>query len=450
MIRRFTKSRFVKNVAILSSGQTIAQVLTIAASPILTRLFEPEVFGSFGLLLAISSPLVVISGMRYELAIVPAKDDSTAANLLILSLGIVLLMSGISAAIAGFAGSFIASFVKEPAFESLLWWLPLLTLIGGTNGALRYWSIRTSRYARLATTRAVQSLATIVAQISAGLAGMGSAGLIGGRALGSVTCASILAALTWNRDRSVIVSSMKNLRIFQVAKEYSEFPKYNASQNLIGSFSTSLVPYTLAPFFGVEIVGFYYLAHRMINAPGALFATSLRRVYYQKASELHNRGKSLLRLLTLMFGGLFCIGIVPLTVILFFGPDLFSFVFGSEWHRSGIFAQWLAIWWFLAFIAAPAVETLTILKLQKFLLYFQIALSLGRFLSVLIGSLVGTDLTAIAACSIVSGAFNFGLMVFALIVVMRLRYSESQDSNGRESVLNPSDGLTTDPEIDPR
>ena len=225
---------------------------------------------------------------------------------------------------------------------------------------------------------------------------------------------------------------------------------YNAPQNLIGSFSKSLVPYTLAPFFGAEIIGFYYLAHRMINAPGALFAGSLRRVYYQRASELHNKGKSLLRLLSLMFGGLFCLGIVPLVVILLFGPELFSFVFGAEWYRAGIFAQWLAIWWFLAFIAAPAVETLTILKLQKFLLYFQIALSVGRFLSVLIGALVGTDVTAVAACSIVSGVFNFALMIFALVVVLRLRQSEGRDPDGREPVAKPSDGLAADPEIDPR
>ncbi|MCI0564278.1 MAG: oligosaccharide flippase family protein, partial [Nitrososphaera sp.] len=265
MLRRFARRPFVRNVATLTSGQTIAQALTIAASPILTRLFAPDAFGSFGLLVSLSAPLVGISALRYELAVVTARDDTTAANLLVLSCGIVLLISGLSAVLAGLAGDWIAVLVERPDFGALLWWLPVLVLVGGTYQAVSYWSTRRTHYKRIAISRALQSLAALGSQVAAGIAGMGSAGLVGGRALGSFVAASLLATRMWRDDWTSIKSAIKISGLLKAAKESSQFPKYNAPQNLINSLSRASIPYILAPFFGVEIVGFYYLAERVLN-----------------------------------------------------------------------------------------------------------------------------------------------------------------------------------------
>ena len=69
--------------------------------------------------------------------------------------------------------------------------------------------------------------------------------------------------------------------------------------------------------------------------------------------------------------GLFAIGIIPLILLLFFWPQIFSVVFGSEWRKAGILVQWLASWWFVTFLAGPAFEAVIILQLQKYLLIFQ-------------------------------------------------------------------------------
>ncbi|MCI0559444.1 MAG: oligosaccharide flippase family protein [Nitrososphaera sp.] len=430
MLRRFARRPFVRNVATLTSGQAIAQALTIAASPILTRLYDPDAFGSFGLLISLSAPLVGISALRYELAVVTARDDTTAANLLVLSCGIVLLVSGLSAALAGLAGDWIAVLVERPDFGALLWWLPVLVLMGGMYQTFTYWSTRRTHYKRLAVSKVLQSLATLGAQITAGLANLGSAGLAGGRVCGPFMAASFLAIQMWRDDRSLIRSAMTVPGILKAAKENSGFPKYNAPQNLINSLSRASIPYTLAPFFGVEIVGFYYLAERVLRTPSILVTGSIRTVFYQRASELHNQGKSFYRLLISTFAALFSMGITPLILLLFFGPEIFTIVFGAEWHRAGIFTQWLANWWFLAFVAGPAVETLTILQLQKYLLLFQIAFSAVRIISILAGAMVGDDITAIAACSIVGVVFNFALIVAVLLIVRQRSKSEGERDDG--------------------
>jgi len=419
MLGRLARSRFVRNVAVLSSGQTIAQVLTIAASPILTRLFEPDAFGSFGLLISLSSPLIVISGLRYELAVVTAKSVTVAANLLALSCAIVLLMSGLAAGLVGAFGTWIAALVERPEFEGLLWWLPVFVLAEGTYQAFTYWSNRRSHYRRLAISRALQSLSALSSQIMAGLANLGLAGLVVGRALGQFIAAGFLAVLIWRDDRSLIKASIKTEKILEVAKQNSQFPKYNAPQNFINSLSIAFIPYTLAAFFGVEIVGFFYLAQRVMGTPSAFVSGSLKRVFLQSASDLHNQGKSFYPLLVKTFLALFSIGIIPVILLLFYGPEIFTVIFGAEWRNAGVFVQWLVNWWFLAFIAGPAMEALTILKLQKYLLFFRVTFSSARVLSILLGAMIGDHMTAIASISIVGVVFNLILIVGTLIVTQR-------------------------------
>src|SRR5512133_2862261 len=51
---------FVRNVFVLMSGTTIAMVVPIVASPVLTRLYTPEDYGVFALYVSIISAAAVI------------------------------------------------------------------------------------------------------------------------------------------------------------------------------------------------------------------------------------------------------------------------------------------------------------------------------------------------------------------------------------------------------
>ena len=63
------KSEFLKNVFTLLSGATIAQIITLIAIPILTRIYTPEDFGYIAIYLSIANIVAAISTGRYELSI---------------------------------------------------------------------------------------------------------------------------------------------------------------------------------------------------------------------------------------------------------------------------------------------------------------------------------------------------------------------------------------------
>ena len=120
MLQRITRSSFVRNIAIVASGQAFAQGLAVAASPILTRLYHPDAFGAFGILLSLAALGVVLAGLRYELAIVLLKDDGAASNLLVLSWLLVLFPFVVLVLLLGAAGGWITVQIGNPDLGSML------------------------------------------------------------------------------------------------------------------------------------------------------------------------------------------------------------------------------------------------------------------------------------------------------------------------------------------
>src|SRR5699024_12639071 len=66
------------------------------------------------------------------------------------------------------------------------------------------------------------------------------------------------------------------------------------------------------------------------------------------------------------------VGIIPFSLVILFGPFLFTLVFGSEWTTAGEYARWIALFSFSTFINKPAVKSMPVLNAQRFHLLFTI------------------------------------------------------------------------------
>ena len=77
------KNQFLKNVAVLTGGTAVAQVLLpFAFMPILGRLYGPELQGIYGIYVYITSITQQIACFRYDYAIVVADSDEEAGGAL--------------------------------------------------------------------------------------------------------------------------------------------------------------------------------------------------------------------------------------------------------------------------------------------------------------------------------------------------------------------------------
>ena len=88
------KNHFLKNVAVLSGGTAIAQVLLpFIFMPILGRLYGPDPKGIYSTYVVITNITQQIACFRYDYAIVVADDDDEAGGTFVLSAGLAVIFS---------------------------------------------------------------------------------------------------------------------------------------------------------------------------------------------------------------------------------------------------------------------------------------------------------------------------------------------------------------------
>lgn len=79
-------NNFLRSILVLMTGTAMSQLIPIIASPLLTRIFSPENFGSFAFYLSIITIASTVVTGKYEQAIPLPKSNRSASYLTALSL----------------------------------------------------------------------------------------------------------------------------------------------------------------------------------------------------------------------------------------------------------------------------------------------------------------------------------------------------------------------------
>ena len=120
------------------------------------------------------------------------------------------------------------------------------------------------------------------------------------------------------------------------------------------------------------------MADRLSQVPVTIVATSVRRVFLQKASEIDNRGGSLRKAFLLSTGALALVGTVPFACLWLFGQPLATWILGDRWLVAGQYLEILAPWLFLVWSAAPCNAIFVVLRKQKFWLSLTTTITILR------------------------------------------------------------------------
>jgi O-antigen/teichoic acid export membrane protein len=394
---RFTQRGFARSVSIIAGGTALGQLIVILASPILTRLYAPDDFGVLAVYASILGMIAVVASLRYEFAIPLAEDDETAANLLVLSLGVVVLISILTGLSVWLGGQQLLSWINAQAIQPYLWLLPIGVLMVGTYQALRYWSIRKKTFGRIARTKFNQGLGNVVTQLGLGLLQFGAAGLLIGQVVGQAAGIGTLATAAYKENlqsfRAVTWSGVKHASL-----RYKGFPLYMTPASLVNQGGLAVPVLLIAAFYGHEVAGFFDLTNRVLAIPITLIGQSVTQVFLGEAAtlvkndleKLHHLSKTITRKMLL-------IAVLPVLLLMAGGGYIFRVVFGEAWVTSGIFAQIMIVSLLLKF-SVDSVIDFSILQRQDLSFIW----ALGRFILVSGGILVANmfHLSAIAAIMI--------------------------------------------------
>ena len=408
-------SSFVENILKLVTGSIVAQGVIVITTPVITRLYTPEVFGVAALFTSVISIIALLSSFRYDLAIMLPKNDGHAANLLGLSVCFIILVSAVTALILLLTGNFIETYINSPDFNNFLWLIPIGIFAAGIFNPFKLWSSRFKNFGSISIAQVMAALTSQGSKLAAGFAGYSSSGaLIFSYLLGLFVSPLFIGSQIWKKQKHIFQSQVTWDKMFFGLKHYRDFPLYSTWSTLLNSASTHLPTIILAVYFSPAVVGYYALGKAVLKIPISLIGGAVAQVFYQKACDTRSRSESLKPVVEKVFNRLVSLGMLPICMLIVISKDVFVIAFGEQWVQAGVYVQILALWIFFQFITSPISTLFFVLEKQGVGLVFNILLLGTRVASLIIGGLTGNIIFTLYLFML-TGVTCYGLLSIYLI-----------------------------------
>jgi O-antigen/teichoic acid export membrane protein len=363
--RWLPQGSFTRSVSVLAGGTMTAQVMAIAASPLLTRIYQPRDFGALQIFISILGLAVVAAAGRYEVAVLLPEDDQSAIDILALAVLCVCISTMVTIGLVVVCHYRWILPVSMLVLKDSLWLLPISVLGAGLYQALSYWAMRRDRYAQIAATKLTQSGVQVMTQLGAGFVTHSTFGLLLGDSLGRVMGSGRFLRDLWVEDADKL-RAIRMSNMIRLAGQYRDYPLISMWGALINISGLALPSLFLAQYYGSQQTGWFALVNRALGVPAAFIGLSISQVYTSEAAKLaRSDPKRLLYIFLKTTRRMVYLGLVPCALFTITAPWLFQVIFGHEWHEAGVYASYLAFMFYASFINSPVTMTLNVLERQR-------------------------------------------------------------------------------------
>ncbi|WP_161882072.1 lipopolysaccharide biosynthesis protein [Deinococcus alpinitundrae] len=412
LMRKIENNRFAKNTLILVGGTASGQLILVAVSPLLTRLYSPADFGVLSVYISILGLTSIISSLRYDQAILLPKEEKVATDVLNLSLVAAIFSAIFSSVVIIAIKSVPLINLKLAPFAQFFWIIPFGILTSGFYQSLSSWAVRNQNFSSIATTRLYQGAISALIQVISGFLGLKPFGLILGQFMGQFMGTNNLWR-SYTQSKPVDYKlEISNLRYS--AHFYRRFPLLAMPASLLNSSSLLVPPILLAFLYGSHVAGWFALAQRVIGTPMTVIGGAVSQVYAGEAAVLIS--KNSYRELDVLFSRTIkrTLPIVFLIVILgFIAPYLFPFVFGEAWQRVGIYTSILSFAFASQILISPVSSTANLVGRQDLQLIADISRTFFTILGIYIS--YASKQNDIVAVSVISGILTFHYLIFYIL-----------------------------------
>jgi O-antigen/teichoic acid export membrane protein len=335
--RLLSKSEFTKNTFILVIGTVIAQSIPLLLHPFLRRIYSPEDFGAMSVYLNIFGMLTIVSALRYEATIVLPKNNNEAANILTLTFLINIIFSTVLLLIIIFFKNEVVNFINFPEkYSNYLYLLPFVSSIFGIYQSINFWLIRQKAFKASTSNKIIRR--TIEGSVQGVL---GFFKIPGGLFVGDLTgnFANVLAGIRQMFKNKYEFRFVTRKKMAYVFKKYIDYPKFNVLPTLLSSAATILPFLFINKMYSTETVGYLDLSRLVLSIPLIFIASTISQVFFQQTTDKKHNSMSIKNDVKNILYLLIAVVFIEFFVILFWGPQLFGFVFGDRYTLSGSFSK---------------------------------------------------------------------------------------------------------------
>lgn len=427
------RSPFLRSVLAVAGGSAAGQAILVLASPLITRLYGPEIFGVWGVFSSIALVIAPAVALTYSTAIVLPKSTNAARALVRLSFWLTLITSAATFGVFFVFAWPIAEVLGVGTDAALFPLVGAYVFVIGVGAISQQWLIRTKKFRQLAISNVAFSGFTALAQVAGGLLSPTALMLIGSNIVGRALHSALLTAFArwWRGARTP--HSLNHVEADEstnkVAREYRQFPIFRAPQVLVNGLSQALPILLLGVAFGPAAAGYYTLCRSVLGLPGQVIGNAVADVFYSRIAEASHKNAPLAPLVSRATGLLLAAVSIPFLTVIVLGPTLFEFVFGVGWHEAGEYAQWMSLWLWVLVANGPALQAIHVLRRQRFHLLFTLASTGLRLFAMGLAIALGADaIVATATFSVAGVVINIALI--ALVIQFCRKHDRTLESDG--------------------
>ena len=418
-------NKFLRNAGMISGGSAIGHLFTLAAGPILTRLYSPGEFGQLGLFTTLLSIVGVGVTLQYEISIPVGRDEGEAAFLTLGSLLLSLPMS-----LLGGVTLWVLIVTKSLGFDSLPRYAPLLLMLSllfvGLFSAFRYWSLREQQFRHIAEGSVIQSAARAILQTGFGAAGLQPAGLLLGETLGRSLGMTTMMRHSWPVLRKYALP-FDWRKLSQALWHHRKFPLFSFPSSFLDALCLGLPLPLLVRMYGLEMGGYYSLVWKAISVPSILVTVAIADTFHSRlASMVRDEPERVVSLFRSTSIGLLLAGSLPALVLGVWGKVIFVWAFGAQWAVAGEIAALVAPWYLAQFVVSPLSRVVVVLSGQETKLIWDVV-CLASLLGIFTWAhLHGTP--ALATIRLLAAVYTLLLVAYYLLLVhIIFRFEKNRD-----------------------
>lgn len=368
----FAKGTFLRNASITSfwsSGIIITQFLL---SPIITRIYSPDVYGVFVAFNAIVINISLVGSLKYADSIVLQEPGVKRNQLVALSLLLTLIVVLVTSLSIYFFNEPLSNYFEFSKIGVLSYFIPVALALSCFIDIATHLNVANKKFFTNGLSGFVNNFNSRVTNIILGITkGSYSGNLIMGDFVGKISSLGFLIFSLkpkWH-ELQQFWQNFNIGKLKDVAHEYRNFPIYYMPSALLLTLSGNIPIFFFQGKFGSHAVGQFALASSMLEVFNRLIPYAIVPVFLQKASELLNVSKELLAIKAFqLFKVMLALATIIFSGVALFGGTVFGFVFGTEWQMAGVYAEALAIHNSTIFVVVALSEIYTVTKSQRLLL----------------------------------------------------------------------------------
>lgn len=372
-------SSMIRNVTKISSGTLLGQMVSIITLPIFTRLYGATIIGYWTLFTSVSTIVNTFSDLGLSNSIMMENEGEKSERLFSVITTLVLFISMIVGALY-----FVIYWLNpddsgiHPAFYAIV--LTLLIFTQQQISLCYNWLNKKKEYNILMKNPVINNVSVAIIAIPLGLMGFTKYGYYLGLILGQI--------VTLLHMRRFLPKIFINLNIkdhIEVIKSHADYIKYQMPTYIIAQIKNQTPIFFLRFFFGVEMLGYYSVCTRVLSIPLNLLASSIGKVYYQRAAEMTMGGQPIGEFTFRNIRRAMNIAIIPMIIIMAFGDIVCFFFLGQDYIISGNFVRIIVFMTYFQFLMT-ATQGITIVLNKQ---YYALISGLVQIVGYLIGLAVG-------------------------------------------------------------